>query len=294
MNIQMRIITEDNIDQLMNLSYQSRNIDKLLYIDHGETGEVQRDIQEIIDNYKKKLDTLIITTTTTNKKLNEVKKYSESPDSPESPEYAPGSPAYAPETPEYAPGSPAYAPETPEYAPGSPAYAPESPEYAPGSPAYAPNSSESPEYAPGSPAYAPTSPPETVGKFTPHSPDFPPPPLSKGGATNIFNNDHMNKVFDNLNSEIKSQILKLNNPEQIVVMMEIIRQTSQKNMDNNIVSTKILPTSAADDLYKEMPILTVETNNNDKQSDTLLSNNTSNNTTSNTSGASSIKKVSII
>ena len=295
MNIQMRIITEDNIDQLMNLSYQSRNIDKLLYIDHGESGEVQRDIKEIIDNYKQKLDTLIITTTTTNKKLNEVKKYSESPETPATPEYAPGSPAYAPNSSE-SPETPA----TPEYAPGSPAYAPEtseSPEYAPGSPAYAPETPESPEYAPGSPAYAPTSPtspPETVGKFTPHSPDFPPPPLSKGGATNIFNNNHMNKVFDNLNPSIQSQILKLNNPEQIVVMMEIIRQTSQKNMDNNTVSTKILPTSAADELYKEMPILTVETNNNDKQSDTLLSNNTSNNTTSNTSGDSSIKKISFI
>ena len=34
MNIQMRIITEDNIDQLMNLSYQSRNIDKLLHIEY--------------------------------------------------------------------------------------------------------------------------------------------------------------------------------------------------------------------------------------------------------------------
>jgi hypothetical protein len=264
MNIQMRIITEDNIDQLMNLSYQSRNIDKLLSIDHGETGEVERDIKEIIDNYKKKLDTLIITTTTINKKLNEVKKYTESP---ETPEFAPGSP-------EYAPGSPAYASESPEYAPGSPAYAPESPEF------------------------APTSPPETVRKFTPHSPDFPPPPLSKGGATNIFNifnNDHMNKVFNKLNSSIQSQILKLNNPEQIVVMMEIMRQTSQQNMDNkldNTFSTKILPTSAADELYKEMPMLTVETNNDplmdDKQSDT------SNNTSNNISGDSSIKKVSII
>jgi len=107
----------------------------------------------------------------------------------------------------------------------------------------------------------------------------------------------MNKVFDKLDSSIQSQILKLNNPEQIVVMMEIMRQTSQKNMNNKLddtFSTKILPTSAADELYKEMPILTVETNNNnnpltdDKQSDT------SNNTTSNTSGDSSIKKVSII
>jgi 2-polyprenyl-3-methyl-5-hydroxy-6-metoxy-1,4-benzoquinol methylase len=74
-------------------------------------------------------------------------------------------------------------------------------------------------------------------------------------------------------------------------------QTSQKNMDNkldNTFSTKILPTSAADELYKEMPILTVETNNNDKQSDTLLSNNTTSNTSGASSGDSSIKKISFI
>ena len=55
MNIQMRIITEDNIDQLLNLSYQSRNIDKLLGVDNGdpEGEKVQRDIKEIIENYKK-------------------------------------------------------------------------------------------------------------------------------------------------------------------------------------------------------------------------------------------------
>jgi DNA-directed RNA polymerase II subunit RPB2 len=57
MNIQMRIITEDNIDQLLSLSYQSKNIDKLLNIDHGdENGEmVQRNIKDIIDNYKKNM-----------------------------------------------------------------------------------------------------------------------------------------------------------------------------------------------------------------------------------------------
>jgi len=52
MNVQMRIITEDNIDQLTNLSYQSHNIDKLLHIDNG----LNRDIKEIIDNYKKNME----------------------------------------------------------------------------------------------------------------------------------------------------------------------------------------------------------------------------------------------
>ena len=56
MNIQMRIITEENIDQLLNLSYQSQNIDKLLHIDHGDDKTVERDVKEIIDNYKKSLD----------------------------------------------------------------------------------------------------------------------------------------------------------------------------------------------------------------------------------------------
>jgi hypothetical protein len=58
MNIQMRIITEDNIDQLMNLSYQSRNIDKLLYVDHGENGMIERSVKEIVENYKKEIDYL--------------------------------------------------------------------------------------------------------------------------------------------------------------------------------------------------------------------------------------------
>ena len=57
MNIQMRIITEDNIDQLTNLSFQSRNIDKLLHIDHGPNGQVERDIKEIVENYKNDMDT---------------------------------------------------------------------------------------------------------------------------------------------------------------------------------------------------------------------------------------------
>ncbi len=48
MGIQMRIITEDNIDQLMNLSYQSQNIHRLLHIDDLDN----RTIDEIVRNYK--------------------------------------------------------------------------------------------------------------------------------------------------------------------------------------------------------------------------------------------------
>jgi DNA-directed RNA polymerase beta subunit len=44
MNVQMRIITEDNIDQLLNLSYQSNNINKLLDITENLTGDEMSDM----------------------------------------------------------------------------------------------------------------------------------------------------------------------------------------------------------------------------------------------------------
>ena len=48
MNIQMRIITEDNIDQLTNLSFQSNNINKLLHI---EDSKAEQSVKQIIQNY---------------------------------------------------------------------------------------------------------------------------------------------------------------------------------------------------------------------------------------------------
>jgi hypothetical protein len=61
-------------------------------------------------------------------------------------------------------------PESPPYAPYSPAY---SPEYAPGSPAY---NTTSPPYAPGSPAYNPNTPPYAPNSpaYNPNSPPYNP------------------------------------------------------------------------------------------------------------------------
>ena len=52
LNIQMRIITEENVDQLLNLSYQSKNISKLL--NYNDTDF--KDIGALITQYKKQLD----------------------------------------------------------------------------------------------------------------------------------------------------------------------------------------------------------------------------------------------
>jgi hypothetical protein len=48
LNIQMRIITEENVDQLLNLSYQSKNLNKLIRLDSSDF----KDINELVTQYK--------------------------------------------------------------------------------------------------------------------------------------------------------------------------------------------------------------------------------------------------
>ena len=163
MNIQMRVITEDNLEQLSNLSYPSSNLIKLLHrdedmllLDKGLTNnnlEEKDKLQKLVIGYNRKIISLIQNTNGKKVKLEvpEVSAYSPPPDSPP---YAPVSPAYQspininPDSPPYAPVSPAYQspininPDSPPYAPFSPAYQspininPDSPPYAPVSPAY--------------------------------------------------------------------------------------------------------------------------------------------------------------
>jgi len=124
MNIQMRIITESNIDQLMNMSY-SNNINKLLRDD--------QELEILVKNYLKE----------TTEKLKESDKSSYLPEkyslvsNPKptlNPSFEPVSPAYNP--PSFEPVSPAYSP--PSFEPVSPAYSP--PSFEPVSPAYSPPS----------------------------------------------------------------------------------------------------------------------------------------------------------
>jgi DNA-directed RNA polymerase beta subunit len=49
LNIQMRIITEENVDQLLNLSYQSNNLNKLTGLDISDF----KNVNELMEQYKK-------------------------------------------------------------------------------------------------------------------------------------------------------------------------------------------------------------------------------------------------
>ena len=134
----MRIITEDNIEQLENMSF-SDNIGKLMYDSDIPTRTVVNMIQEALEKSKLKAAAPVHVMSV------------QSP-TPESPKYQTDvSPAYDPRNdPDYIPPENLVNPDSPVYNPNgsyeSPVYNPNSP----GSPAYV-----SPVYNPNSPGYAP-------------------------------------------------------------------------------------------------------------------------------------------
>jgi DNA-directed RNA polymerase II subunit RPB2 len=153
MNVQMRIITDENVDQLLNMSY-SNNVNKLLKT-NDPIDVIFKNVGDSMNSALKKNRAI-----ENQYQAPPIEEFGENPEfgaitsspeeqmiNPETPPYAPGSPVYAPESPPYAPESPPYAPGSPVYAPESPPYAPESPPYAPETPSYSPES--------GSIAYSP-------------------------------------------------------------------------------------------------------------------------------------------
>ena len=133
-NVQMRIITEDNIKQLENMTY-SKNIDKLTFKTNVEPSQIVRENIQLL--------------AVANKESHNITPYSPSP-TPVSPPYAPNSPQYAPNSPQYAPNSPVVLTE--EQMAEEIAKAEEAKRNAT-SPQYNPNTpdSNSPQYAPYSP-----------------------------------------------------------------------------------------------------------------------------------------------
>jgi len=139
MNVQMRIITDDNVDQLLSMSY-SDNINKLMKSDNSITdtiGKINNDVMKILREPTTKFEPLANNEKTQSETPQSETPQSETPQS-ETPQYQPISPQYPPNSE----GSPQYQPNSPEYPPNSEG----SPQYQPISPEYPPNSEGSPQY----------------------------------------------------------------------------------------------------------------------------------------------------
>ena len=185
MNIQMRIITEDNIDQLMSMSY-SDNYKLLLH------SEPKEPLEKTISQYTAHLTQMMQTKT-------------KDPFSLKSSPYSPDSPAYAPESPEYAPYSPAYAPESPSTTPPYPP--PTSP-------------STTPPYPPPT---SPSTP--QPARFTPRTPLFPPPSFSEQTKEFIelckpYTQEELETFYNSLKPTTQNKLLKLTPKREQVIMLK--------------------------------------------------------------------------
>ena len=217
LNIQMRLITDDNVDQLLNMSY-SNNIAKLLKIEEPTdtidysktiTKEYYREVFNkwekfqsktgpaleadefslILKNKYEKIPNLALLNKSKEKQpiekiidnyIQDVKtSLTKQKKMIGVPDESPILPS--PEQSQSLSGeSPPYAPnqDSPPYAPNSPVNSQESPPYAPNSPPYV-NSQESPPYAPNSPINSPDSPPYAPNSQEPLNIQSPPTPPQK-------------------------------------------------------------------------------------------------------------------
>ena len=156
MNLQLRLITEDNIEQLENLAY-SHNIDKLLFQPNVSPQDVVQNLQ------------------------NDIRAKRNGPMNVDIPEEQTGPPELKPvipmgeESPQYADTSPAYVPSPISKSPDS-----ETEGYNPFTP---PRKFEptSPEFSPPPDGLSPDFPPPRDG-LSPHSPELPPPSSSQQGG----------------------------------------------------------------------------------------------------------------
>jgi hypothetical protein len=247
MNIQMRIITEDNIDQLTNLSYQSRNIDKLLHIDHGEDGTVKRDIKEIVENYKKSLET----------KLRQVNKQTlpwvnaknENPQSFDSDiEEAAQPTGFDPAK---------YMQELANQPKNlaDPGYYGQD---------VLPNSNPNPNPNVQTMDYGLTdeSPPNVSPQYVPGSPAYAPSNSQLGGgssiiSSNIFPDDpRMNAAFNQLGGSSQATILQMEGGQRQIVMGQIMRQSINNSLQQNGPSnTPLAPYFEALPVQKQLTAL---------------------------------------
>jgi hypothetical protein len=184
MNIQMRIITEDNIDQLMNMSY-SNNINKLLKMDDDTKLHI------VLGSYVADISS----------KMKQGLSISKNRIPTPSPEFAPNEPErVSDDSVPYADASPAY---VPPYEAKANKYDADSDQYNP----YSTDIPHTPSEPPPSPNFQPRSPdePPPSPNFQPRSPDETPPPIE--GIK--LKNEEVKTQFDALPERDKIMLMKM-------------------------------------------------------------------------------------
>ena len=208
MNIQMRIITEDNIDQLTNLSYQSRNIDKLLHIN---SGDVASDIKEVVENYRVQL---------TNKSSIGNASYPLSLPSTkygsdvEHQEFTPPNEEEPANT-----TSPSYVPEEQDLANAT------SPPYVPEEQQQEPANATSPPYVPEEQQQEPLIESQQMESSS---------PVQQSAGSKLFDDPKMNDIFNRLSNDKQGAILQMPRHQQDAVMERIMVQAAGRTTNKGL------------------------------------------------------------
>jgi DNA-directed RNA polymerase II subunit RPB2 len=265
MNVQMRIITEDNIDQLINMSY-SNNINELL--------KSKENLEDLSVTYKSMIMGKKRELFSKPVQKNIPKEVAEYPEikTEETPEFKPAPPSFSPESPPFAPentDSPPYAPTSQPNTESSPPYALGSPVYynpvtgkeytpTPESPMYNPNTNSSPPYAPENPV---------SGQVVTSSPPFAPgtPVTQSGGAQPV-----------NITLSI----------DEVSKLKEIIDKEKEKEFEPIMFETK--PKDPPKTIFDVDDVVKID------EEDTSSSSTSTTNDTSSTSSSNGAKKVILL
>ena len=226
MNIQMRIITDENVDQLTSMSY-SNNINKLLKTE-------EKDIKNIISMY----------TTDINNKINKINKFNipvENPVLPIEERFSPesenneygidNSPGYG-ENPYWdVPSPPGYGENPYGDTQQSPGYIPRSPDYTPDStPDYIPRS---PDYTPESSDYSQESPKIVQGEELPSGSQVLPTGEIVLPPKQSLNIPFIPASLDNQNTLVNSDLKPEPEPEQQSSILNVDEVKEDKSKDSN-------------------------------------------------------------
>ena len=258
MNVLVRVITEDNIDQIANLNNYDNH--KLLTFDN------EKSLDQHFSNFYNKMNRDAMN----NKNKFNINMNKEDYNRPGTPDYRPDSPDYPPDYSGYTPntpGSSVYDPNTPGssvYNPnssGSSVYNPNSSSYDPNSPAYAPNSSS---YDSNSPPYAPNSPhvPISLNDDEDDNKRFEESALKFRGenARSDFYKYYKNKFTNASELEMENAYSTFLDSGEIINNGDVLEPTEFANKDKPKIKTKFIDHTKEDKqlLEDDMPDIDIE------------------------------------
>jgi len=211
MNVQFRIITEDNADNLLSMTY-SDNIIKLSGDDVTfQTGEDKDYLSEYVVAYKRVLDRIV-------SKMS-ADKSGEFPVNLEKP-------------------VPAIQKEPSEKDASSESYHPAPSESSNGNGEESQLNEEGYEYIEGTPEFSPVTPPmDPLASNETNTSDIPPPPASlKTGSEQsggMFSQKHLNDIYDSMNQTTRDRLDRLSHSEKVEILNNVYKKKQSGGMEHN-------------------------------------------------------------